>query len=122
MAAGLASHPGWRPLSRRDDPTYEAPFHGLPRWLTGSLLDWMAPRLRRRDSGGSVHYDVALVRELERRIIIKVLHAHNWNRKKAAKSMSISYRALLYKIQEAGIVSSRLKAVEQIEESEAVVM
>ena len=68
MAAGLASHPGWRPLSRRDDPTYEAPFHGLPRWLTGSLLDWTASRLRRRDSDGSVHYDVALLREIERRL------------------------------------------------------
>ena len=45
------------------------------------------------------------VRELERRIILKVLQMHNWNRKKAAKAMSISYRALLYKIQETGIAS-----------------
>ena len=43
------------------------------------------------------------VRELERRIILRVLQSHNWNRKKAAKAMSISYRALLYKIQETGI-------------------
>lgn len=47
------------------------------------------------------------VRELERRVIMKVLHTHNWNRKKAAKSMSISYRALLYKIQDTGIGSNR---------------
>jgi two-component system response regulator AtoC len=63
------------------------------------------------------------VRELERRIIIKVLHAHDWNRKKAAKSMSISYRALLYKIQESGIVANRMKGIEQLEEvGEAAVM
>ena len=42
-------------------------------------------------------------RQLERKIIVKVLHAHNWNRQKAAKSLSISYRALLYKIKETGI-------------------
>lgn len=42
-------------------------------------------------------------RQLERRIIAKVLHAHNWNRKKTATALSISYRALLYKIQETGI-------------------
>ena len=60
------------------------------------------------------------VRELERRIIIKVLQTHNWNRKKAAKSMSISYRALLYKIQETGIVSNRMKTMEELEQTEAV--
>ena len=60
------------------------------------------------------------VRELERRIILKVLQTHNWNRKKAAKSMSISYRALLYKIQETGIVSSHVKGLEELEQAEAV--
>jgi two-component system response regulator AtoC len=50
------------------------------------------------------------VRDLERRIILQVLQMHNWNRKKAAKAMSISYRALLYKIQEAGIGSGRIKS------------
>src|SRR5947199_7284776 len=60
------------------------------------------------------------VRELERRIITKVLQAHNWNRKKAAKSMSISYRALLYKIQETGLVSDRIESMNEIEEAEAV--
>src|SRR5437764_183532 len=54
------------------------------------------------------------VRELERRIITKVLQAHNWNRKKAAKSMSISYRALLYKIQETGLVSDRIESINEI--------
>jgi DNA-binding NtrC family response regulator len=63
------------------------------------------------------------VRELERRIILKVLHAHNWNRKRAARAMSISYRALLYKIQETGIGPARGISMEVLEEeaAEAVV-
>ena len=47
------------------------------------------------------------VRELERQVILKALQAHNWNRKKAARALSISYRALLYKIREAGLPSNR---------------
>ena len=61
------------------------------------------------------------VRELERRIIMKVLHTHNWNRKKAAKAMSISYRALLYKIQDTGIISNRINANDRVEMEEAVI-
>ena len=40
---------------------------------------------------------------LERRIILDVLRAHKWNRRKTARSLDISYRALLYKIKEAGL-------------------
>jgi len=47
------------------------------------------------------------VRELEGRIILKVLQAHSWNRKQAARALSISYRALLYKIHQAGLPSRR---------------
>lgn len=43
------------------------------------------------------------VQTLERRIIMDVLRAHKWNRRKAARSLDISYRALLYKIKEAGL-------------------
>jgi two-component system response regulator AtoC len=49
------------------------------------------------------------VHELERKIILKVLQNHHWNRKQAAKSLGISYRALLYKIREAGLPSNRSK-------------
>jgi two-component system response regulator AtoC len=35
------------------------------------------------------------VRELERKVILKVLQANHWNRKQAARALSISYRALL---------------------------
>lgn len=46
-------------------------------------------------------------RELERKVILKVLQAHHWNRKKAARALNISYRALLYKIRDAGLPSNR---------------
>jgi len=47
------------------------------------------------------------VRELERKIILKVLQANHWNRKEAARALNISYRALLYKIRDAGLPSNR---------------
>ncbi len=48
------------------------------------------------------------VRELERTIILKMLRKNNWNRKQTARSLKISYRALLYKIKEAGLPPKRL--------------
>jgi len=38
------------------------------------------------------------VQHLERKIILGVLEAHKWNRRKTARSLDISYRTLLYKI------------------------
>jgi two-component system response regulator AtoC len=46
------------------------------------------------------------VRQLERKIILKVLEANRWNRKRSARALGISYRALLYKIQDAGVPSN----------------
>jgi two-component system, NtrC family, response regulator AtoC len=48
------------------------------------------------------------VHELERKIILKVLQHHHWNRKQAARALNISYRALLYKIRDAGLPSNRV--------------
>ncbi|MFQ5737601.1 MAG: sigma-54 interaction domain-containing protein [Acidobacteriota bacterium] len=50
------------------------------------------------------------VQELERKIILKVLQANRWNRKQAARALNISYRALLYKIKQAGLPSKRARA------------
>ena len=47
------------------------------------------------------------VRKVEARIILGALHANNWNRKKAARAVGISYRALLYKLKEVGIPQRR---------------
>src|SRR5215471_17712850 len=48
------------------------------------------------------------VRRLERRVILKVLQAHNWNRRRTAEVLEISYRALLYKIRDAGLSAGRV--------------
>jgi len=45
----------------------------------------------------------AATQELERQIILKVLEANGWSRRKTAKWLSISYRSLLYKLQDAHI-------------------
>ena len=43
------------------------------------------------------------LRMMERQIILRALNAHRWNRRKTAQSLDISYRALLYKIKDAGL-------------------
>jgi two-component system response regulator AtoC len=42
-------------------------------------------------------------RGLEREIILKVLQANGWSRRKTAKWLNISYRSLLYKLQESEV-------------------
>jgi len=48
------------------------------------------------------------VQELERKIILNVLEANHWNRKRTASDLRISYRALLYKIRQAGLPPKRV--------------
>jgi two-component system response regulator AtoC len=43
------------------------------------------------------------VRNTERAVILKALEASHWNRRRAAELLNISYRALIYKVREAGI-------------------
>ncbi|HMD83668.1 MAG TPA: sigma-54 dependent transcriptional regulator [Terriglobia bacterium] len=45
------------------------------------------------------------VTEIERKVILRTLQAHHWNRKRAARALCISYRSLLYKIRDAGLSS-----------------
>jgi two-component system, NtrC family, response regulator AtoC len=45
------------------------------------------------------------IQEIERKVILKALQMHHWNRKQAARSLKISYRALLYKIRQADLPS-----------------
>ena len=47
------------------------------------------------------------IQELEREIILRALKANSWNRKRTASELRISYRALLYKIRQAGLPSKR---------------
>lgn len=53
------------------------------------------------------------VQELERKVILQVLQANHWNRKVAARKLKISYRALLYKIQQAGLPSRSGRKLEE---------
>ena len=55
------------------------------------------------------------VRILERQIILRALNEHRWNRRKTAQSLDISYRALLYKIKDAGL--PRLRQVNSVPSS-----
>jgi two-component system response regulator AtoC len=44
--------------------------------------------------------------DLERQIILKVLKVNNWNRQKTAKWLKISYRSLLYKLNDVGATNA----------------
>jgi Bacterial regulatory protein, Fis family len=46
-----------------------------------------------------------------------VLQHHHWNRKQAARTLGISYRALLYKIRDAGLPSNRALRLRQAEKN-----
>ena len=45
----------------------------------------------------------AAVRDVERQVILKTLQANEWNRRRTARALNISYRALLYKLKGVGV-------------------
>lgn len=47
------------------------------------------------------------IKEMERNVILETLRANQWNRRKTAEDLKISYRALIYKIRDAGLISRR---------------
>jgi two-component system response regulator AtoC len=49
------------------------------------------------------------IRETERNLILEALRANQWNRRRAAIALKISYRALIYKIRDAGLIPGRSK-------------
>jgi two-component system response regulator AtoC len=53
------------------------------------------------------HLAKEAIKEMERSVILEALRANQWNRRKTAQTLKISYRALIYKIQNAGLVSRR---------------
>ncbi len=70
---------------------------------------------RGRDSGnGKNAANVSLkqfskeaVRAREKAYILEALQANQWNRRKTAAALKISYRTLIYKIRDAGLISKR---------------
>jgi two-component system response regulator AtoC len=69
------------------------PEEPAPRFSLTEELDLSHPTSLKTITREATH-------ELERRIILKVLKANGWNRKAAARWLKISYRSLLYKLQE----------------------
>ena len=49
------------------------------------------------------HIAQQATRKMEHEVILKVLQANHWNRRKTAEVLKISYRALLYKVRQAGL-------------------
>lgn len=47
------------------------------------------------------------IRQLEKSVILNALEANQWNRRRTAKALQISYRSLVYKIRDAGLGSKR---------------
>jgi two-component system, NtrC family, response regulator AtoC len=47
------------------------------------------------------------IKEMEKNVILETLRANQWNRRKTAQQLKISYRALIYKIRDAGLISRR---------------
>jgi two-component system response regulator AtoC len=56
-----------------------------------------------------------VTRRMEHDVILKVLRANHWNRRKTAEILKISYRALLYKVRQAGLPSKRPQRRTEIE-------
>ncbi len=50
------------------------------------------------------------IKEVERNVILESLRANQWNRRKTAQELKISYRSLIYKIHDAGLISRRAAA------------
>jgi len=79
--------------------------------VTAELLHWEQTHLTSDlPADGPIHLKKVTrqaVHELEKKIILRVLEATRWNRKRAAMELKISYRALLYKIRQAGLPSKR---------------
>ncbi len=76
--------------------------------LTPAIRQEFVPPVRERTPGKTtwpslreVHRDAIVKAESE--VIRRALELTNWNRKKAADMLNISYKALLYKIKECGI-------------------
>jgi two-component system response regulator AtoC len=47
------------------------------------------------------------IQQMERNVILEALRSNQWNRRKTAEVLKISYRALIYKIRDAGLASRR---------------
>lgn len=58
------------------------------------------------------------IRASEKNIILEALRANRWNRRKAAQELKISYRLLIYKIRDAGLITKQRNSLGSRQESE----
>lgn len=65
------------------------------------------------------HIAKEAIREVERNVILDTLRANQWNRRKTAQALKISYRALIYKIRNGGLISKRAKLLNDTPQSDA---
>ncbi|MBZ5661403.1 MAG: sigma-54 dependent transcriptional regulator [Acidobacteriia bacterium] len=79
--------------------------------IASELLNWdRSNEVQEPQLEGQIHLKKVTrqaVHDLERKIIMSVLEANRWNRKRTASALKISYRALLYKIRRAGLPPKR---------------
>ncbi len=59
----------------------------------------------------------AATKSLERQIILKVLQANGWSRQKTAKWLNISYRSLLYKLEDSQILGQSSRSARTYDSS-----
>ncbi|HKW61801.1 MAG TPA: sigma-54 dependent transcriptional regulator [Candidatus Acidoferrum sp.] len=57
------------------------------------------------------------IRASEKNIILEALRANRWNRRKAAQELKISYRLLIYKIRDAGLMTKQKNSVTSRQEA-----
>ncbi len=92
--------------------------NGVARYvLLGPEASVHQERPSKRDLGGGELRDAKpitlkriakdVIQEMEKKVILESLRANQWNRRKTAQALKISYRALIYKIRDAGLVSRR---------------
>jgi DNA-binding NtrC family response regulator len=55
----------------------------------------------------------AASREAERQLIMKALTRTQWNRKRAARQLQVSYKSFLYKLKQIGLESSGAESMER---------
>lgn len=96
---------------RQDESVIDEAFRRPLPPMRGASMS-AAPAVYEPPAGGNGYslkdrVGAAVARE-ERQLIAEVLRKTNWNRRKAADVLEISYRSLLYKIKEYGLSKSEL--------------
>lgn len=74
---------------------------GSPRTAAATVMETQGVPLKQLSKNA--------VRQRETTFILEALKANQWNRRRTAEALKISYRSLIYKIREAGFATKRAK-------------